>query len=80
MTYYIDDINETKNKLDKISSSMCMAKWFQVSLQLPNGKTHSCFHPPARLIPLTELELAPGALHNTKHKQVQRQRFFWSFL
>ena len=48
MTYYIDDINETKNKLDKISSSMCMAKWFQVSLHLPNGKTHSCFHPPAR--------------------------------
>ena len=74
MTYYIDDINETKNKLDKISSSMCMAKWFQVSLHLPNGKTHSCFHPPARLIPLTELEQDPGALHNTKHKQVQRQK------
>ena len=74
MTHYIDDTKEIKNKLDKISPSMCMAKWFQVSLHLLNGKTHSCFHPPAKTIPLEELEQNNSALHNTLHKQVQRQK------
>jgi len=74
MTYYIDDIKKTKNKLDKISPSMCMAKWFQVSLHLLTGKTHSCFHPPAKTIPLEELKQNNSALHNTLHKQIQRQR------
>lgn len=71
---YLENIKVTKDKLNKISSSMCMAKWFQVSLHLPNGKTHSCYHPPAHKIPLEELEQDPSALHNTKYKQVQRQK------
>ena len=73
-TDYLENIRVTKDKLNRISSCMCLAKWLQVSLHLPHGKTHSCYHPPAHLVPLNELKNNPGALHNTKHKQKQRQQ------
>jgi MoaA/NifB/PqqE/SkfB family radical SAM enzyme len=64
---------EIKNKLDKVSPSMCLAKWNQVSIHLTTGQTQSCYHPPTHKIPLEELSASPSALHNTKHKIEQRR-------
>ena len=41
MSNYDDDAVSTRQKLNSISPSMCMAKWLQVSLHLPQGRTHS---------------------------------------
>lgn len=55
------------------SSSLCLAKWQQVTLHLQIGHNHSCHHPKTHIIPLDELKANPSALHNTKFKQKQRQ-------
>ena len=71
-TTYLDSAAEAKQKLNAISPSMCMAKWLQVSMHLPLGKTQSCYHPPTHNIPLDELKQNKTALHNTKEKSLQR--------
>ena len=65
MSNYDQAADKAKEQLDKISPSMCYAKWAQVSMHLHNGMTHSCYHPPTHKIPLEELEKNPSALHNT---------------
>jgi len=74
MSNYDDDARDTRDKLNSLSSSMCMAKWLQVSLHLPQGRTHSCYHPPTHPIPLDELKANPNALHNTKFKLNERKQ------
>jgi len=69
----VNKLTETKNKLDTISPSLCLAKWQQVTVHLQNGHTHSCHHPQTHKIPLVELENNPSALHNTKYKKQQRR-------
>ncbi|MCF8060366.1 MAG: twitch domain-containing radical SAM protein [Bacteriovoracaceae bacterium] len=64
---------ETKDALDKVSPSFCLAKWLQVTIHLQNGQTHSCHHPPTHKVPLSELKENPAALHNTKEKINQRR-------
>lgn len=71
---YFEDTNDLLKGLDTVSPSFCLAKWYSVSLHLPTGKTHSCYHPPAHNIPLEELEESPSALHNTKYKKEQREK------
>jgi sulfatase maturation enzyme AslB (radical SAM superfamily) len=70
---YYENVATTKEKLDKISPTMCMAKWLQVSMHLPQGLTQSCYHPPTHLVPLEELDYNYKALHNTKEKVRQRK-------
>jgi organic radical activating enzyme len=74
MANYDDDAIATRGKLNDISPSMCMAKWLQVSLHLPQGRTHSCYHPPTHAIPLDELKANPNALHNTQFKLHERRQ------
>ena len=74
MSNYDDDAKVTREKLNSLSPSMCMAKWLQVSLHLPQGRTHSCYHPPTHPIPLDELKANPNALHNTKFKLEERRQ------
>jgi len=71
---YFDSSKDLLQELNKVSPSFCLAKWYSVSLHLPTGKTHSCYHPPAHNIPLEELAVTPDALHNTKHKKEQRAK------
>jgi hypothetical protein len=71
---YLENIRVAKDKLNRISSCMCMAKWLQVSLHLPQGRTHSCYHPPTHPIPLKELKQNPNALHNTQFKLSERKQ------
>lgn len=71
---YMHDAEVVINELNKVSPSFCLAKWFNVSIHMPTGKTHSCYHPPSHNIPLEELQISPDALHNTKYKKEQRAK------
>lgn len=64
---------ETKIELDKISSTMCLAKWNQVTLHLGTGINHSCHHPAPHKISLDEIAVDASALHNTSYKKQQRR-------
>jgi len=71
---YFDSSKILLNKLNNVSSSFCLAKWFNVSIHIPTGRTHSCYHPPAHFIPIDELKKSPSALHNTSYKIEQREK------
>ena len=71
---YKSDAERAKQELDKISPSMCLAKWNQVSLHLPTGLTNSCYHPPLHEIDAGSLASNPAALHNTVEKISQRRQ------
>jgi len=58
---------------ERLGSSLCLAKWQQVSLHLPTGLTNSCYHPPLHEIDSSLLKDNPGALHNTPYKKEQRK-------
>jgi hypothetical protein len=75
-TEYSDAAQISKDNLNKISPTMCMAKWLQVSMYLPQGLTHSCYHPPVHKIPLDELNGNPKALHNTLEKIEERKKMW----
>jgi MoaA/NifB/PqqE/SkfB family radical SAM enzyme len=62
-----------ENQLKRISSSMCYAKWAQVSMHLTNGMTHSCYHPPLHKINIEDIKKNPSALHNTAEKKEERK-------
>tara|TARA_B110000967_G_scaffold209965_1_gene269003 strand:- start:9782 stop:11248 length:1467 start_codon:yes stop_codon:yes gene_type:complete len=74
MSEYNEAANKAEVQLKEISSSMCYAKWAQVSMHLTNGMTHSCYHPPTHKIDIAELEANPSALHNTKQKKEERKQ------
>ena len=73
---YFEGAKKTKEKLEFISPTMCMAKWLQVSMHLPQGLTQSCYHPPTHKVPLNELAITPKALHNTHEKVLQRKQMW----
>lgn len=63
---------EARAKLNAVSESFCLAKWLQVTMHLHRGLTHSCHHPLAHEIPLSELSEDAAALHNTEKKIAAR--------
>ena len=69
---YFSSSEIIKQQLDNVSPSFCLAKWFNVSIHIPNGQTHSCYHPRSHHIPLEEVKIDVSALHNTKYKKEQR--------
>lgn len=73
-TEYYQKAESVRELLNSYSPSLCMAKWLQVSINLTNGTTQSCYHPPPHPIPLTELKIDVSALHNTKHKKNERKQ------
>jgi sulfatase maturation enzyme AslB (radical SAM superfamily) len=70
---YFHDAEVVYDKINKVSPSFCLAKWFNVSIHIPTGKTHSCYHPRIHEIPLEEVKIDVSALHNTKYKKEQRK-------
>jgi len=71
---YMSSAQKVQPQLDQISSSLCLAKWLQVSLQLTTGQTQSCYHPPTHKIPINEIQKDVSALHNTQYKKEQRKK------
>ena len=64
---FMRSARDAQKKLNKVSPSMCLAKWNQVSLHLPTGLNNSCYHPP-----LHKMEV--GNIHNTQYKKAQRKK------
>jgi hypothetical protein len=64
---------EMRDLLAVESPSLCLAKWQQVSIHLPQGRTQSCYHPPTHTIPVEMLDKNPGVLHNTPQKKKERK-------
>ena len=62
-----------RNVLDSVSPSFCAAKWYNASIHLGHGYTHSCHLPLPHEINKEELESNPSAIHNTEHKKKQRK-------
>lgn len=67
-------IASTRDALNEVSPSFCLAKWLQVTIHLHTGHTHSCHHPSPHKIPLEEIDQDPGALHYTQYKMKQQQK------
>lgn len=66
-------LEEVKELLGKVSPTFCLAKWLQVTIDLENGETHSCHHPPRHKIPEEQIITNPSVLHNTTEKKIQRK-------
>jgi sulfatase maturation enzyme AslB (radical SAM superfamily) len=70
---YLKSAENVFTKLNEVSPSFCLAKWFNVSIHIPIGKTHSCYHPLHHSIPVEEVLIDVSALHNTNYKKEQRK-------
>ena len=73
MTDEVPKIKQTRDQLNAVSPSFCLAKWYQSTIHLQYGHTHSCHHPRTHQVPLDELKNNPSALHNTEYKKSQRE-------
>ena len=71
---YQTDANKARLELDKVSDTMCLAKWMQTSLHLTTGMTNSCYHPPLHKIDVEQIKNNPSKLHNTDEKKMQRDQ------
>ena len=69
----VDNIKETRDRLNAVGPGFCAMKWLHETLYLHTGDNHSCYHPRPQHIPLEEIEADPSALHNTKWKKEQRK-------
>jgi organic radical activating enzyme len=72
MSGEVEIYKKTREELNKISDTICLAKWLQVTMHLQNGRTHSCHHPASHHIPLSELRNDKTALHLTEYKKQQQ--------
>lgn len=69
----VESMKIIREELNKISPSMCLAKWLQSTVMLQNGFTHSCHHPRAHKINPNDLKNNPQGLHNTPIKFYARE-------
>jgi len=68
----IEEMEGRMAEIDKISPTLCTAKWLQSTLNLQNGTTHSCHHPPIHKIQVEDIIDNPSGLHNTPKKKEYR--------
>lgn len=69
----LESLKKNMERVNKVSPTMCLAKWLQSTVLLQNGYTHSCHHPPVHKINKEDLKKDPSALHNTQFKKEKRQ-------
>ena len=70
---WVGQTQRTKLELNKLSPTMCMAKWLWTSIHLTNGLTNSCFLCPVHKINPEGIIDNPSLLHNTPEKKEQRK-------
>jgi organic radical activating enzyme len=73
MDHKLQYIKLVRDKLNTKSPCFCTQKWLHQTLYLHTGDTHSCYHPRPHHIGLDEIAKNPSALHNTRHKKLQRK-------
>lgn len=71
------NIENMKSRMEEVentfsSSSVCLAKWLQTTINLFNGTTNSCHHCQVTKISTDEIKKSYSALHNTKQKKQDR--------
>lgn len=66
-------MSDRYNRLRNAPPGFCLAKWYQVTINLDLGVTTSCHHPDWHEIPIDEIKQTPMALHNTNYKMLQRK-------
>ena len=54
---FLDPKEFKKKHLDKVSSSFCLAKWYEATMWLYMGETASCHHNPTHKIELDPNDL-----------------------
>jgi len=74
MSKQSDFMASAEDMKEQLGTSLCLAKWQQVSLHLTTGMNNSCYHPPLHEIDPGVIEIKPIALHNTEHKKKQRKK------
>ena len=62
----LEDLKIVRAKLDERSQAHCLAKWYQVTLNLHNGRSASCCLQPSKPLPRGGVVADPSLLHNTK--------------
>lgn len=72
MSDFLSHAQKVKTELDQVSPAFCLAKWLQVTVHLHTGKTHSCHHPRATFIPVSEIKKSPSALHLSESKKAEQ--------
>ena len=68
------DYTSYKHLKDQLPNGFCLAKWYQVTVDLTRAQNHSCHHPERHSIPEAELKQSIHALHNTTFKKSQRAK------
>lgn len=68
----VESLKEKVAKLNSVSDTYCLAKWLQSTTTLYNGYTHSCHHPAAHKIQISDIKQNPRGLHNTPIKLAAR--------
>ena len=66
------DLQYKRRVIDIKSASFCAAKWYNATIWLGSGQTTSCHHPLPHQVSVTEVEINPKALHNTRQKKNER--------
>tara|TARA_R110000868_G_scaffold248282_11_gene504695 strand:- start:509 stop:4978 length:4470 start_codon:yes stop_codon:yes gene_type:complete len=61
----LEDLRNIRSQLDKRSSAHCLAKWFQVTLNLHNGRSASCCLQPSKKIHVEPLSIDASKIYNT---------------
>lgn len=60
-------------KLNDISPSFCLAKWYRTNLRLDTGLSYSCHHCTPQRIDIEQIKDDPSKLTNTDHVLEKRQ-------
>jgi organic radical activating enzyme len=68
------NLKDKFKQIEKAPHGFCLAKWYQVTIDLSRGVNHSCHHPERHSNPLSEIKASPSALHNTEFKLEQRKK------
>ena len=68
------ELEEFNHKLNSISPTLCLAKWYQTTLRLHNGQSSSCCLQEPKNLDLGSIEKNPSKLHNGEQHIYDRQR------
>lgn len=68
----LEDLKNVKRMLDERSSAHCLAKWYQVTLNLHNGRSASCCLQPSKPLNLKAIHQDIAEIHNGEAHVLER--------
>lgn len=67
-----NDREQIRTNLNDVGKGFCLAKWYELDLDLSRGKNRSCDLVDYHSIPIDDLRSDLNLFHNTDYKKVQR--------